>query len=141
MFSQLQTKQQIEILSDFCFFQSKQYFRQHLFQNIMKHILTLSAVAILFVVISSCGKTPSACFEVKNGIDSVYVYVPTLFDASCTKDATQFKWKFSDQPDSIYYSPQVYHTYDSIDTFKVSLTAILGGRENVQEKTIIVKTP
>ncbi len=141
IFARLQTKQQIEILYVFCFFQSKQYFRQHLYQFFMKHILTLSAVAILFVVISSCGKTPSACFEVKNGIDSVYVYVPVLFDASCTKDATQYKWTFSDRPDSVYYSPQVYHTFDSIDTFKVSLTAILGGRENLQEQTIVVKIP
>jgi PKD repeat protein len=105
----------------------------------MKHILTLSAIAILFVAISSCGKTPSACFTVVGGIDSVYVGAPASFDASCTKDATQYKWKFSDQPDSIYYSPQVFHTFDSIDTFTVSLTAILGGRENVQEQTIVVK--
>lgn len=91
------------------------------------------------IVISSCGKEPSACYEVKGGIDSVYVNVPVLFDGSCSKDATQFKWKFSDQPDSIYYAQSVYHTFDSIDTFKVSLTAILGGRESVLEQTIVVK--
>ncbi len=107
----------------------------------MKNISFLSAIAAFTFIVASCGKTPSACFEVKNGIDSVYVNVPTLFDASCTKDATQYKWKFSDQPDSVYYSMQVYHTFDSIDTFKVSLTAILGGREDVREQVVVVKQP
>jgi len=108
----------------------------------MKHILTLSAVALLFVAISSCSKTePAACFTVVGGIDSVYVGELTAFDGSCSKDATQYKWKFSDQPDSVYYAQQYVRSFDSIDTLTVSLTAILGGRENVLEQTLIVKTP
>jgi len=108
----------------------------------MKHIFTLSAVALLFVAISSCSKTtPAACFTVVGGIDSVYVGELTSFDASCTKDATQYKWKFSDQPDSTYYAQQYIRSFDSIDTLTVSLIAILGGRENVLEQKVIVKTP
>lgn len=107
----------------------------------MKHLFLLSAAFALALFISSCSKEPSACFTVGSSPDSLYLHQPILFDASCSKDATQFKWTFSDQPDSVYYAKMFYRTFDDIDSagITVRLTAILGGRESVKEETITVQ--
>ncbi|MBX2902666.1 MAG: hypothetical protein KF872_03840 [Chitinophagales bacterium] len=106
----------------------------------MKYLKIPFAFVILVTLLTSCGKEPSACFSVGTSVDSLYVNQPILFDASCSKDATQFKWTFSDRPDSVYYSKMFYRSFDSIDSnIVVKLTAILGGRENEKEQTISIK--
>jgi hypothetical protein len=96
--------------------------------------------AFIMFLLASCGKEPSACFTVGTSIDSLYVSQPILFDASCSKDATQFRWTFSDRPDSVYYAKMFYRTFDSIDSnLVVKLTAILGGRESVKEQKVMIK--
>ncbi|OJV25218.1 MAG: hypothetical protein BGO32_04595 [Bacteroidetes bacterium 37-13] len=124
------------------FFHSKNYFRhQHKFHTlIMKHFISLSFVIALTVAVSSCGKEPSACFTAGTSVDSLYANQPILFDASCSKDATQFKWNFSDRPDSVYYGMKFMRSFDSIDSnMVVKLTAVLGGRESVKEQTLSIK--
>ncbi|MCS6820156.1 MAG: hypothetical protein RMJ53_03780 [Chitinophagales bacterium] len=103
----------------------------------MKSILKLILPVAISVMLCSCGKEPSACFTVGTKVDSVFVNIPVLFDASCSKDATQFKWKFSDKPDTVYYGKVYYRTFTKPDSaLKVSMTAILGGRENTTEQVL-----
>jgi hypothetical protein len=103
----------------------------------MKHIYLILAFVFLLV---SCGKEPTACFTIGTNTDSLFTNRPILFDASCSKDATQFKWTFSDKPDSVYYSKMFYRTFSAVDTkLVVKLTAILGGRQSVKQQTVQIK--
>lgn len=93
------------------------------------------------MVFTSCEKldpnSPQACFVTP---DEIVAGLPTLFNSSCSVNATSFSWDFGDGSVSSESNPS--HTYEEAGTFTVTLTAGNGSGDTDQaSKSITVTAP
>ena len=100
--------------------------------NKFKKLITIFGAAILM---SSCTKTPEACFSVDKG-KTAKVNEEIQYDASCSKDADTYSWDFGDGT-TASGSP-AKHKYPNTGTYTVVLTAHHSSKSatNSQEITI-----
>lgn len=87
-------------------------------KKIMPIIVGILSCIIFFI--SSCTKTPSACFSADKG-QAAKVNEEVQFDASCSTNATSYTWDFGDGA-STSGNP-VKHKYATPGTYAVKLTA------------------
>lgn len=83
----------------------------------MTTILGLLAVGTFFI--TSCTKTPTACFSVDKG-SMPKVNEEVQFNGSCSTNATSYTWNFGDGATSTGTS--VKHKYATAATYAVTLT-------------------
>ncbi len=83
----------------------------------MTTILGLLAVGTFFI--TSCTKTPTACFSVDKG-SVAKVNEEVQFDGSCSSNATSYMWDFGDGASTTGTS--VKHKYGTAATYVVTLT-------------------
>ncbi len=98
----------------------------------------IPVVAVLFVLLQSCGKTPVVCFEVVTPADSIRVGKDVKFNGGCSIDVKDYYWSFGNGKSAIG-DFVVTTTYDSVGTYEVSLLTINGNKQNNQTKSIVVK--
>ena len=83
-------------------------------------IITKTFAICTIVFISSCSKTPEACFTTDKG-KTAKVNEEIQFNASCSKDADTYNWDFGDGSTGVGSSTK--HKYPTVGTYVVKLTA------------------
>jgi parallel beta-helix repeat protein len=99
-------------------------------------LIILSLAVITSMVITSCDKldptAPQACFVTP---DEVYAGVPTVFNSSCSVNATSFSWTFGDGGTSTEANP--VYTYTDAGNYTVTLTASDGDGNSDEMSTSV----
>ncbi len=91
----------------------------------IKIIATTLALAVI-VFITSCAKTPEACFVADKG-KNAKLNEEVQFDAACSKDANTYVWDFGDGTTGSGASTK--HKYTVVGVYIVKLTASNDSKE------------
>jgi hypothetical protein len=102
----------------------------------MKNLFLLITLGVLIIILHSCSKTPSACFQVYSSSDSIRIGEPVTFDASCAVDANEYNWSFGG--DLIDYGKIVTIAFDSAKVYEVELMTLNGRKTSKNRKEITV---
>lgn len=101
----------------------------------MKTVNHLILVTAGLFVMSSCTKTPSACYSADKG-KAAKVNEEVQFDASCSQDATTYTWDFGDGgTDS---GLNVKHKYLNTGVYTVTLKASNKKKSETMTETITI---
>ncbi len=101
-----------------------------------KTIGLLAAIAVMICMMSSCAKTPAACFQVLSQSDSIRVGEVVTFDASCSIDSKQYNWTLGDN--IIDYGQKVSVAFDSAKVYSIELLVINGNKTSNAQQEITV---
>jgi parallel beta-helix repeat protein len=106
-----------------------------------RQLSVLSMVLTLGLLISSCESldpnAPQACFITP---DEVYAGAPTIFNSSCSVNATSYSWSFGDGGTSTEANPT--YTYAQAGTYTVTLTVSNdAGKSDDMSATVTVLAP
>ncbi len=93
-------------------------------------------IVVLMMLISSCGKSPGPCFEVRTEVDSIRVGKPVTFDAGCSLDVSDYNWDFGNGLGG--YDIVISTVFDSAKTYKVVLVGTNGGKSSYTSKDVVV---
>ena len=100
--------------------------------RLFKNSITIISVAIL---ITSCTKTPEACFTVDKG-KTAKVNEEIQYDASCSKDADSYSWDFGDGTTG--NGSPAKHKYPNTGNYTIVLTAHHSSKSATISQTVTI---
>ena len=86
--------------------------------------------------LSSCTKSPEACFVVDKGSASTKVNEEIQFSAACSTDADTYAWEYGDGSGDTGASSK--HKYPQAGTYTVKLTAKNSSKSSSTTRTVTV---
>ena len=86
--------------------------------------------------LSSCSKSPEACFVVDKGSLNTKVNEEIQFSAACSTDADTYVWEYGDG--SSETGATVKHKYPQTGTYTVKLTAKNSSKSSSTSKTVTI---
>ena len=86
--------------------------------------------------LSSCSKSPEACFLVDKGSLNTKVNEEIQFSAACSTDADTYVWEYGDG--SSETGGTVKHKYPLAGTYTVKLTAKNSNKSSSTSKTVTI---
>lgn len=106
-----------------------------------KYLILLSVIVIVSLVFTSCDtldpNAPQACFVTP---DEVIAGLPSIFNSSCSVNATSFSWSFGDGGTSTEANPT--YTFTDEGSYTVTLTVSNdAGKTDDQSTTVTVIAP
>lgn len=104
-----------------------------IFSPIAKPLTLLLGLAL---GLSSCTKTPEACFVVDKGSANTKVNEEIQFSAACSTDADTYAWEYGDG--STDTGATVKHKYPQAGTYTVKLTAKNSSKSSGTTKTVTI---
>jgi PKD repeat protein len=111
----------------------------------LKKLIFCFFVSIFFIsVLSSCYKTPEACFTYSQTVDTFKISLdelrkkqPIEFTATCSRESNDFEWSFGDTSAS-ETGQTVKHTYADSGSYKVILIARNNKKSSETSKYIYI---
>ena len=88
----------------------------------MKKALTTCTLALSFLTMMSCSKTPSACFTVDKGSGNTRINEEIQYNALCSTDTDSYTWDYGDGSAN-ESGAQAKHKYRTAANYTVRLTA------------------
>lgn len=95
-----------------------------------------SGVIAALLVLSSCSKTPEACFSVDKGSLNTKVNEEIQFSTACTTDGDSYAWEYGDGSGDTGASAK--HKYPQPGSYVVKLTAKNSSKSSSASKTVTV---
>ena len=105
----------------------------------MKKIITACTLSLGFLTLTSCTKTPSACFTVDKGSANTRINEEIQYNALCSTDADSYTWDYGDGSAN-ESGAQVKHKYRTAGSYTVRLTA-KNGSKDASTTQVVAITP
>ena len=105
----------------------------------MKHSLlaqTLTLALAAPLALSSCSKTPEACFVADKGSLSTKVNEEIQFTAACSTDADNYTWEYGDGSGDTGATAK--HKYSKAGSYSVKLTARNSSKSSSTSQTVTI---
>lgn len=88
------------------------------------------------LVLSSCSKTPEACFAVDKGSLNTKVNEEIQLSAACSSDADTYAWEYGDGSGDTGATAK--HKYPQAGTYTIKLTAKNSSKSSSTTKTVTI---
>jgi len=97
---------------------------------------SLTLILGLAFGLSSCSKSPEACFVVDKGSLNTKVNEEIQFNAACSTDADTYVWEYGDGSSDTGGTAK--HKYPQAGTYTVKLTAKNSSKSSSTSKTVTI---
>ena len=88
------------------------------------------------VALSSCSKSPEACFVADKSSLNTKVNEEIQFNAACSTDADTYSWEYGDGSGDIGATAK--HKYSKVGTYTVKLTAKNSSKSSSTTQTVTI---